>query len=421
MKVSLTRSRSMGCPQCGNALRAVNIAGIEIDACPACEGAWFDQREVETFLRNRRALPSYVPAEARLWSASVRSCPVCGNRMQTLLANSVFPFDIDMCPKDEGYWFDRGELDEVLSISAGKALKLKPVDASSDELGLNEGVRRQVARIEEGAPLRRHPEEVVPDFSPVSFFDLPPSKKLLAFLGLPVESGSLYEARSTMNLLIMFGNVAVFAFMMYMSGSYRGLWGDFPEDWYMRFGLVPQRFSAAPLASAHTLLTSMFIHGGIVHLLGNMFFLFTAGDDVERRIGHVPYLMFYLLAGVVADLISMLSGCGPAVPHVGASGAISGVMGAYLALCPHKNFYLWAFRVLLFGRLIAVSAWLYLVFWFGTQVLSLRFGNPGIDYWAHIGGFAFGYVAGKIVHSAQGFNARTGQWEWCWRTIGSRA
>ena len=87
-------------------------------------------------------------------------------------------------------------------------------------------------------------------------------------------------------------------------------------------------------------------------------------------------------------------------------------MGAYLALCRHKSFYVWLFRVRWFGKMISVSAWLYLIFWFGTQLLSLKYGNPHVDYWAHIGGFVFGFIAGKIVARCQSFNGLTGRWEW---------
>jgi membrane associated rhomboid family serine protease len=114
----------------------------------------------------------------------------------------------------------------------------------------------------------------------------------------------------------------------------------------------------------------------------------------------------------VASAISLVSGSGWNVPHIGASGAIAAVMGAYVVLCPHKSFYLWFVRIGLYGNMFTVSAWLYLFFWFAMQIMSLRFGNPGIDYWAHIGGFLFGYIVGKVVRVCQWFDPQTGEWRW---------
>jgi membrane associated rhomboid family serine protease len=289
---------------------------------------------------------------------------------------------------------------------------VKKRDTSAQDAMLREIAQRQVARVESRYVNRYHPEGDAAALEDASFFDLSGTQKILALIGLPVESGRLYEWRSWTNLLIIAANVAVFGLMMFAAGSFLGLVGLFPREWYMRYGLVPENFLAAPLTTGHTLLTAMFVHGGVIHLLGNMFFLFTTGDDVEKRFGHVPFLCFYIAAGLVAGLVSVFTGNAASIPHVGASGAIAGVMGAYLALCRHKSFYVWLFRVTLFGKMIAVSAWLYLAFWFATQLLSLKFGNPGIDYWAHIGGFAFGFVVGKAIQATQSFNGFTGRWEW---------
>jgi membrane associated rhomboid family serine protease len=332
--------------------------------------------------------------------------------MQTLQKNDVFPFDIDMCPTDRGYWFDGEELDQIAAITGRKTLRLKERDTSAEDKAIQRIVDRKVARIESKLSRRRRPERSAAALESASFFDLSGAQKILAFVGLPVESDRLYEWRSWANLLTILANVAVFTLMVFMSGSFLGLLGLFTKEWCLSYGLVPERFSASPLSTSYTLVTAMFIHGGIIHLLGNMFFLFTTGDDVEKRLGHIPFFCFFILAGVVANLVSVFSGNAPAIPHVGASGAIAGVMGAYMALCRHKSCYIWLFRITIFGKMIAVSAWLYLLFWFGTQLLSLKFGNPGIDYWAHIGGFVFGFIVGKVVQATQSFNGFIGKWEW---------
>jgi membrane associated rhomboid family serine protease len=413
MKLSLTNKRKLTCPRCKGTLRAVDMGGIEIDACPNCNGSWFDQLEIEAFLRTSRNLSDYVPYALRTWWDSELTCPVCKGAMKTLRKNSVFPFDIDMCPVDKGYWFDGEELDQVAAIASKKTLRVGQVDTSVQDKMEQQIAQREVARIENRSINRYHPDEKAASFESVSFFELTGGQKLVAFLGLPVESGRFYEWRSLANLLIILANVAVFALMVAVSGSLFGLLGQFPKEWYMLYGLVPNRLSAAPVGASYTLLTSMFMHGGLLHLLGNMFFLFTTGDDVEKRLGHIPFLCFYLVAGIVADLVSVFTGNIPGIPHVGASGAIAGVMGAYLALCRHKSFYVWIFRIFVFGKMISVSAWLYLGFWFGIQLLCVKFGgNTHIDYWAHIGGFAFGFIVGTATKAMQSFNGLTGEWEW---------
>lgn len=332
--------------------------------------------------------------------------------MQTLNKNPVFPFDIDMCPSDDGSWFDGEELEQVVATVDKKTLRLVPRIESSDQAVKQKLADREISRIQDRYINQYHSAETAAALDVVTWDDLTGGQQILAFLGLPVESDEFYQWRSTTNLFFILVNTVVFAGMVYTLGSVMGLLGLFPNDWYMHYGWVPQRFLAAPSQWGYTLLTSMFIHGGIAHLLGNMFFLFTTGDDVENRLGHRGYLVFYLAAGVVANLAGLFTTAGAGIPHIGASGAIAGVMGAYMALCKHKSFYVWLFRVSVFGRMVSVSAWLYLLFWFAMQLLSVKFGNPGVDYAAHIAGFVFGFTVGKLVQSNQIFNGLTGQWEW---------
>ncbi len=163
---------------------------------------------------------------------------------------------------------------------------------------------------------------------------------------------------------------------------------------YTAPGLQP-----TPLSVYLTLLTSMFMHGGIAHLLGNMWFLWIFGDNVEDKMGHVRYLIFYLLTGLVASLshVAMnLHGPGSMIPSLGASGAISGVMGAYLALCPSRRV-----RVLLLRVVTDVPGYMAVGLWFlfqlvaGLGLLGGGSGETGVAYAAHIGGFVAGVILAK--------------------------
>jgi membrane associated rhomboid family serine protease len=168
-------------------------------------------------------------------------------------------------------------------------------------------------------------------------------------------------------------------------------------------GLVPAvLFGAAELPPEiavvppwATIFTSMFLHGGFMHIAGNMLFLWIFGNNVEDTLGHVRFLVFYLLGGIAAALAQVLSNPASEVPMIGASGAIGAVLGAYLVLHPHANVRVF-FWFLIFVRLINVPAWILIGIWFATQVLS-GLAAPvsatgGVAFWAHVGGFVAGVV-----------------------------
>jgi membrane associated rhomboid family serine protease len=160
------------------------------------------------------------------------------------------------------------------------------------------------------------------------------------------------------------------------------------------FGLwhPPRAYQAIPAWSK--LLTSMFLHGGWFHLIGNMLFLWVFGNNVEDVLGRGRYIFLYLCCGVAAALTQALSNYGAHVPMVGASGAIAGVLGAYLLLYPHANVRVFVWIVIFF-RMVNVPAWVLLGLWFGVQLASglMRApGTPGVAFWAHIGGFVSGLI-----------------------------
>jgi membrane associated rhomboid family serine protease len=148
-----------------------------------------------------------------------------------------------------------------------------------------------------------------------------------------------------------------------------------------------------------SLLTSMFMHGGWMHLIGNMWFLWVFGNNIEDSMGHVRYLAFYLLTGVVAAAAHILTDPSGAIPTVGASGAISGIMGAYMVLYPRVRVQTLIFLVI-YIQVIALPAWVLLAYWFFLQVagasVALGSGGGGVAFWAHVGGFVAGLVLVKV-------------------------
>ena len=159
---------------------------------------------------------------------------------------------------------------------------------------------------------------------------------------------------------------------------------------FWEWALIPARLSTGEAWSG--LATSMFLHGGILHLAGNMLFLFIFGDNVEDEMGHLGYLVFYLASGIGAGLAQYLTAPLSQVPMVGASGAIAGVMGAYLLLFPRARVDVLIILIVIF-RVVTIPAWILLALWLGMQAFG-GLGTPadagGVAYWAHVGGFGVG-------------------------------
>jgi membrane associated rhomboid family serine protease len=168
-------------------------------------------------------------------------------------------------------------------------------------------------------------------------------------------------------------------------------WGVVPKEYSVGRDLAP----LIPVPFWSTLLTSMFLHGGWMHLGGNMLYLWIFGDNLEHRMGHARFLVFYLLCGIAAGLAHIASNAGSPVPTVGASGAISGILGGYLLLFPKNRV-----RILTRGGIVAVPALYVLGFWIliqfingaGSCARTSETGGGGVAYLAHVGGFVAGLV-----------------------------
>jgi rhomboid family protein len=191
------------------------------------------------------------------------------------------------------------------------------------------------------------------------------------------------------NILLIIGNAAAFWYELQMTPS--GL-----ERFITTWGLVPARFVHNPALAWPTIFAAMFLHGGWFHLISNMWFLYIFGDNVEARMGSFRYLIFYLLSGVAAGLMQTYILPTSQEPMIGASGAIAGVLGAYLISFPRSRIASLVPIIFIF-TVIQIPAWIFLIFWFLTQIYSGLFmmqggSASGIAWWAHIGGFVFGMI-----------------------------
>ncbi|MFT6425318.1 MAG: membrane associated rhomboid family serine protease [Celeribacter sp.] len=186
---------------------------------------------------------------------------------------------------------------------------------------------------------------------------------------------------------IMALNIAVFLAMLPAYSNDVALF-----DIYSSWALVPARVSSGD--GAYTFFTSMFMHASFVHLAGNMVFLWIFGDNLEDEMGHGKYLGFYIFCGVIAGLAQFLPEPNAGVPMVGASGAIAGIMGAYLLLYPKARIDILLILIVFF-KVFQVPAWVMLGLWAIMQIIggiSATSEAGGVAYWAHLGGFIAGIV-----------------------------
>jgi membrane associated rhomboid family serine protease len=196
--------------------------------------------------------------------------------------------------------------------------------------------------------------------------------------------------------LVTFALIAVnvLVFFLELSGG---------EALIERWAFVPRRFLADPIGDFPTLFTAMFMHGGWLHLGSNMLYLWIFGDNVEDRFGRLPYLIFYLLCGLAATFAQLVFSMDSSIPNLGASGAIAGVLGAYIMLFPGRQV-----RVLLGNAVTSVSALIVIGLWIILQLFSgvasittATADTGGVAFMAHIGGFLAGLLLTMIFRGNQ--------------------
>ena len=208
---------------------------------------------------------------------------------------------------------------------------------------------------------------------------------------IPLKDENPTELTPVVTIALIIANLAAWVLLQGAGTNLRVL-----EASVWQYGAVPCELTHACVRQYGglgwaELLTSMFMHGGWEHIIGNMLFLWVFGNNIEDSMGHTRFIVFYLVCGVAAGLAHVLLSPGSDVPTVGASGAISGVMGAYVVLYPQARVQTWVPPVFL----IRMRAWVLLIYWFALQLIgglgSLGTGETGgVAVWAHVGGFIAG-------------------------------
>ncbi|HET7436457.1 MAG TPA: rhomboid family intramembrane serine protease [Thermoanaerobaculia bacterium] len=224
---------------------------------------------------------------------------------------------------------------------------------------------------------------------------------------IPLRHTHQLETVPYVNRALVAANVIVFIAQLML--------GPTTERIIQTFGFIPGRFvhpalyGYAPWEVAITLVASLFLHGGLVHLIGNLMYLWVFGGAVEDALGHARYLIFYIAAGAIGSLSHTLLFPASQVPSIGASGSIAGVLGAFLVLRPHARI-VTLFPLVVYWAMAEIRAALFLPIWFGMQFfngfLALQAARgtqevAGIAWWAHVGGFVFGALCAMLYRSGR--------------------
>lgn len=349
------------CPKCRVRMRLVQLEAVQVDLCPNCMGMWFDTGELSraTGLKFRDTARGAAIAHAK---RTVHRCPSCAIPLREREIDRGCGIFIDQCPQCSGLFLDRDEFSRTKGY-------LKSIGAPP----------RGAVRVERTAA-PTEPAELDEDSILLTVFQY--------ITHLPVEINLPQRLLPPVVITLLLLNVAAFVYT----------WLTDLPGWIDVLGLVPSEVGSGH--RLYTFFTSMFMHVGVLHILGNMYFLYITGDNIEDRFGWHRFLGFYVLCGLVAGIAHMLGNLGSNVPAIGASGAVSGVLGAYIVLFPRTRF---LFRWLLGWRFMfhvvrfEVPAYAYLGLWIVLQLVYASLDVPGVAWWAHIGGFACGAgIAGYV-------------------------
>jgi len=337
------------CPVCSFPLFPARHGATRISLCRRCGGALIGADGIKDAYGGL-GQPSQWPADELREHPEARylACPDDGAAMQAIsIVNNGTTVVVDVCKQCGGLWLDAEEGDHLAAVLRGEQ--------------------------REGSPRQ-------PGFRSYLF---------QLFTGMPLEVWHPVRRRPVIMQMLVATLIALFVVEGVMIGSM----GE--EPFARLFGLVPREFLAGN--QLWSLLTHGFIHGGVFHLVSNLYFLWIFGDNVEDTMGRPAFVWIYGLAMVAGGLLEVVMSPDSPLPRLGASGAVAGLMGAYLMLFPHVK--VW---VVWFFVRFKLSIWVYLGMWGTVQLISAAAGVPGIAWYAHIGGFVAGMAAGLRYKQRRG-------------------
>lgn len=336
------------CPTCDIELTVIEHAGIEADECPDCKGLWFEQGELA---RVQLAAGCYSTefSEKNIGERSNSpelSCCNCNTTLFRYRLIKEFQAEIDLCRQCNGVWVERAELEQVANArkteNALRELEFRDECSSIDWL-------------------------------------------FQFFTQMPIEYNLPARKVPWVTYTLILINLLIFAYML--------IWPWRIDNIFDDYALIP----TLVIEGEHSwsLFTNMFLHGGYVHLLGNMYFLYIIGDNLEDVLGSFNYLILYILCGLSGNLFHLALYFESSIPTIGASGAISGLFAMYLLWFRHARL---SFMALIFQT--QISAQLFFLIWLLMNIAGILFSDDSsIAYEAHIGGFACGLLIGYLLRS----------------------
>lgn len=317
------------CPLCRHSMYITRFNNHEVDQCPKCAGIWFDRAEIDAQF-NKIARRT-----------TQRHCPCCHGRLLEADLLNGHGVKVDICPDSHGAFVDYDEINHVKHSAviqeAIKQIELKPTTKAWL----------------------------------FQFFTL-----------MPIEYNIQPKSKPAITYLLLVANVLFFLLMID---------AGFTSTLFQEWGFIPARL--ADIGQLYTLITSQFIHGGWAHLIGNMYFLYVIGDNIEDVLGKAKFITTYLALGVAGCLAHWAFNSTDFTPMVGASGAISGLFGMYIVLFRRAML-----TQMFFVFQLKLPAWVYFAIWFGLNLLGQLAGGDGVAYMAHIGGFIAGAVFAWLAY-----------------------
>src|SRR5262245_28765633 len=347
----------MKCPHCPVELLRTVHREVEFDRCARCGGLWFDRNEIAKFNHFDSDFP-LRPEQPVFGEVTSLLCPRCVVPLSRSEYKPGGLLQVERCDRCKGVWLDGGELETIRRL-VRKTLRITPARRRLEHIALQE---RQLWEV--------HQAKVASEESAISISRF---EWLFMFLTrLPVEVHNPVLRFPKATLLLILANIVVF-----LAGGTGSI--------AMNYGFVPAQLRH--FQNVFSLITSMFIHANIQHVAINMYFLYTFGDNVEDYFGSLNFICFYFLCGASAGLAHFAANIHSVIPAIGASGAISGILAAYMLVFPRRRIY-W---MILIWPLKIRALW-YGIGWAALQVINAARGGGRVAWYAHLGGFAAGLV-----------------------------
>lgn len=354
----------INCPDCFVPMISYSCANIIVDKCSNCEGIWFDKKELGIFRDSLKNLAIEkiesidVPVDKDDYIIS--SCPRCLNMLGEASYGYNSKVTLRRCQGCEGIWLPQNELLKFINCARiGKIIEPDVKDAINSWTEFNKKTQklkernRIFASLSSSAPYWRYIPYVI-----IPLYDVNPRHN-----------------KPWVTTTFIFFNVLLFLF-------------SFNQNINSQLGLIPGDLRAS------SFLTYMFTHGGPGHLLGNIFYLWTFGDNIEDVLGPLKYFFFYIICGLLAGVAHIAGDPTAMIPVIGASGAIAGLMGAYIYFFPSISMKIW-----IGAKIIDIPIWIYLGCWIMNQLIQLSFlkSHTSIAFGAHLGGFIAGLIIAFIL------------------------